>query len=124
MGLTLPFLIPFWVLTIYAEAGRTPYDFSEGERELVRGFHIEYGSGPFALVFLGEYTNLVFLSYLTIGFFLSDYCSFFVTFFLVIFVWMRAAIPRSRMDYYVALCWYLLFPIYTMILVVINIFLY
>jgi NADH-ubiquinone oxidoreductase chain 1 len=53
-----------WVVTMLAERNRTPFDFSEGESELVSGFNIEYGRGGFAVLFLAEYGMIIFISYL------------------------------------------------------------
>jgi NADH-ubiquinone oxidoreductase chain 1 len=44
-----------------AETNRTPFDFAEGESELVSGFNIEYGAGGFALIFLAEYARILFI---------------------------------------------------------------
>lgn len=52
------------VVSFLAETNRTPFDFSEGESELVSGFNIEYGRGGFALLFLAEYASIIFISYL------------------------------------------------------------
>lgn len=61
-----PFFIIFWVVSCLAETNRTPFDFSEGESELVSGFNVEYGSGGFALIFIAEYARIYFLRALTI----------------------------------------------------------
>ena len=65
-----PIILIFWVISCLAETNRTPFDFSEGESELVSGFNIEYGSGGFALIFIAEYARIFFLRAVTgyIGF--------------------------------------------------------
>jgi len=52
-----------------AETNRTPFDFSEGESELVSGFNIEYGSTGFVLIFLREYAIILLFSSAFIRFF-------------------------------------------------------
>lgn len=63
-GLAAP-LILFWLVSCIAETNRTPFDFAEGESELVSGFNIEYGAGGFALIFIAEYASILFLRMLT-----------------------------------------------------------
>ena len=63
-GLAVP-LILFWLVSCIAETNRTPFDFAEGESELVSGFNIEYGAGGFALIFIAEYASILFLRMLT-----------------------------------------------------------
>jgi NADH-ubiquinone oxidoreductase chain 1 len=54
-----------------AETNRTPFDFAEGESELVSGFNVEYRRGGFALIFLAEYSRILFISILFRLFFLG-----------------------------------------------------
>lgn len=66
------------MISSLAETNRTPFDFAEGESELVSGFNIEYGAGGFALIFLAEYASILFMSILfCILFFGSNVISFF-----------------------------------------------
>lgn len=50
-----------WFVSSLAETNRTPFDFAEGESELVSGFNVEYRSGGFALIFLSEYSRILFI---------------------------------------------------------------
>lgn len=50
-----------WFCTSLAETNRTPFDFAEGESELVSGFNVEYRRGGFALIFLAEYARILFI---------------------------------------------------------------
>lgn len=58
-------VITLWVVSCVAETNRTPFDFSEGESELVSGFNVEYGAVLFALLFIREYGIILFLRILT-----------------------------------------------------------
>ncbi|WP_171479375.1 NADH-quinone oxidoreductase subunit H, partial [Acinetobacter baumannii] len=53
------------------ETNRTPFDFAEGESELVSGFNVEYRRGGFALIFLAEYSRILFISILFVVIFLG-----------------------------------------------------
>lgn len=57
-------LIVLLFIACVAETNRTPFDFSEGERELVSGFNTEFGGGTFAIIFMREYGIIVFFSFL------------------------------------------------------------
>jgi len=58
-------VVLIWFITCVAETKRAPFDFAEGERELVSGFNVEYGSMGFAFLFLREYGKIILMSYLT-----------------------------------------------------------
>nr|ALO76709.1 NADH deshydrogenase subunit 1 [Popillia sp. POP01] len=60
-----------WLASSLAETNRTPFDFAEGESELVSGFNVEYSSGGFALIFLAEYSSILFMSMLCVMLFLG-----------------------------------------------------
>lgn len=99
-----------WIISSLAETNRTPFDFAEGESELVSGFNVEYGAGGFALIFLAEYARILFIRMLfSILFLGSQVCSFF--FFLklnaiaFLFIWVRGALPRYRYDKLMNMAW-------------------
>nr|URX53979.1 NADH dehydrogenase subunit 1 [Marginitermes hubbardi] len=99
-----------WFISCLAETNRTPFDFAEGESELVSGFNVEYGAGGFALIFLAEYASILFMSLLFCVIFLgSDLSSllFYVSlsFISFVFIWVRGTLPRFRYDKLMHLAW-------------------
>nr|QQQ88931.1 NADH dehydrogenase subunit 1 [Hyalella franciscae] len=104
-----------WLVTSLAETNRTPYDFSEGESELVSGFNTEYAAGGFSLLFMAEYGNIIFMSLLFVLLFLSSEMNMFTMFKTMIisffFIWVRATLPRYRYDKLMYLAWKSLLPV-------------
>ncbi|YP_008963247.1 NADH dehydrogenase subunit 1 (mitochondrion) [Babylonia areolata] len=104
-----------WFVTCVAETNRAPFDFAEGESELVSGFNIEYGAAGFALIFLAEYANILVMSLFTSLLFLggSSFILFEsdlgfmmkVLFFAFLFIWVRGSYPRFRYDLLMGLTW-------------------
>jgi len=116
--LFMPLFI-MWFVTNLAETNRTPFDFAEGESELVSGFNVEYRSGLFALIFMAEYANILIMRLLSSIFFIGMLIPVFINFSLIIktiflaivFVWIRATLPRMRYDYLINLTWKVFLPI-------------
>ena len=124
------FLIYF--ISGVAETNRAPFDVSEGESEIVAGFHVEYSGMAFAMFFLAEYTNLILISILASimffggwlspleGTFLDSYFAWIpgfiwlsikTIFFIFVFLWLRATLPRYRYDQIMRLGWKIFLPI-------------
>lgn len=99
-----------WFCTSLAEVNRTPFDFAEGESELVSGFNVEYRRGRFALIFLAEYSRILFIriifSIIFLGGNLINFY-FFIKLRIVsfIFIWVRGTIPRFRYDKLINIAW-------------------
>nr|APX40927.1 NADH dehydrogenase subunit 1 [Phyllotreta cruciferae] len=99
-----------WLVSSLAETNRTPFDFAEGESELVSGFNVEYSSGGFVMIFLSEYSNILFMSMVCVILFLGSNLysfSFFLKLGLVSFfwLWVRGTLPRYRYDKLMYLAW-------------------
>ncbi len=121
-----PMFIVFFI-SILAETNRTPFDLPEAEAELVAGYHVEYSSLAFALFFLGEYANMILLSAMTTILFFGGWLPplaiapftwipgliwflLKICFFLFIFLWVRATLPRYRYDQLMRLGWKVFLP--------------
>nr|AVN67612.1 NADH dehydrogenase subunit 1 [Asiablatta kyotensis] len=107
--ITFP-LAMVWFTSCLAETNRTPFDFAEGESELVSGFNVEYSSGGFALIFLAEYASILFMSMLFCILFLGADINSFIFYLKLslmsfVFIWVRGTLPRFRYDKLMYLAW-------------------
>jgi NADH-quinone oxidoreductase subunit H len=125
-----------------AETNRAPFDLPEAESELTGGFHTEYSGMRFALFFLAEYANMIVVSSVATTLFLGGWLRPFPNvawlsflgiipswgwfllksfFFLYVFIWVRATLPRYRYDQLMRLGWKVLIPLAILNLVVTGI---
>ena len=121
----LPLFLLFFISGL-AETNRHPFDLPEAETELVSGYNVEYSAMGFALFSLGEYANMLLMSSLNIILFFGGWLApleianfipgsvwfgLKICFFVILFSWMRAALPRYRYDQLMGLGWKVFLPI-------------
>jgi NADH-quinone oxidoreductase subunit H len=116
-----------FLLAGIAETNRAPFDLPEAETELIAGFHTEYSGIRFAMFFLGEYVHIVAVSAMAVTLFFGGWHGptfdvipwiwplvWFMlktSFFVYLFVWLRATMPRLRYDRLMWLGWKRLIPV-------------
>ena len=116
-----PVAFVIFLISIFAECKRVPFDLPEAEGELVAGFHTEYSGMRFGLFFVGEYINIIALGALASLFFLGGWRGPFlppiVWFFIKVFafcflfIWIRGTLPRFRYDQLMHFGWKVLIPL-------------
>nr|APU89548.1 NADH dehydrogenase subunit 1 [Porcellio dilatatus petiti] len=111
-----PLIAFLWFSSALAETNRTPFDFAEGESELVSGFNTEYGASGFVLFFLAEYSSILFMSLLFSVLFINpmDLTLFLALWTLAsayLFLWVRGTLPRLRYDKLMNLTWKTFLPV-------------
>ena len=133
----LPLAVIYFISGV-AETNRAPFDVAEGESEIVAGFHVEYGGMAFSVFFMAEYANMIIIAVLTSVMFFGGWLSPFqgvplldsipvlgpvliapsifwllakTSFFLFMFLWLRATFPRYRYDQIMRLGWKVFIPI-------------
>lgn len=109
-------LFKMFFSSILAETNRTPFDFAEGESELVSGFNVEYRRGGFALIFLAEYGRILFIGVIVgvifLGCNVGEFFYFLIVRFIAFtFIWVRGTLPRFRYDKLINLCWKTYLPV-------------
>jgi NADH-quinone oxidoreductase subunit H len=119
-----------------AELGRTPFDISEAESEIVAGFHIEYTGMKFGLFYAGELLHALTVSALIATLFLGGWRGpfvdqvpilgafyLFIKAFLVYYLimWVRYSFPRLRIDQMLGFNWKFLTPLALLLLIVVAI---
>lgn len=121
------FVIPqFFGFVTFVIAGvavchRHPFDQPEAEQELADGYHIEYSGMKFGLFFVGEYVGIVTISALIVTLFFGGWQGPFLPpilwfalktgFFMMMFILVRASLPRPRYDQVMAFGWRVCLPL-------------
>ncbi len=116
-----PVAFVIYLIAGLAEVNRAPFDIPEAESELIAGFHIEYSGMKFALFFLAEYLNSFAVAAIATTVFLGGwqgpilppYVWFFAKAILlfIAMIWVRATLPRLRVDQLMGFCWKVLVPV-------------
>ncbi len=131
----LGFLI--FLICVFAECNRTPFDLAEAENELIGGYHTEYSSMKLGFYLFAEYINMFVSSAVMVSLFFGGYDIPFLNdghmiekigqnwmavahifmflfkafFFVFLFMWVRWTIPRFRYDQLMNLGWKVLLPL-------------
>ncbi len=135
-----PLFVVYFISGV-AETNRAPFDVSEGESEIVAGFHVEYSGMAFAVFFLAEYADMILISMLASVLFMGGWLSPFqgiaglealfswvpgiiwllmkTCIFLFLYLWLRATFPRYRYDQIMRLGWKVFIPVTLVWLVVV-----
>lgn len=128
-----PLAFIIFLVCIYAETNRLPFDFPEAEAELVAGYHTEYGSMKFGMFFLGEYYGMCIQAALVVTLFFGGWTlpgldpkasgTFLASLagplifcakcgiFLWLYIQVRWTLPRFRFDQLMSLGWKKLIPL-------------
>jgi NADH-quinone oxidoreductase subunit H len=115
-----------FLIAATAESNRSPFDLPEGESEIIAGFLTEYSGFKYALFFLGEYLGLFAITGLAVTLFLGGWHApfqwlewapswawFAIKFaaLIFLFIWVRATLPRLRLDQLLNFSWRFLVPL-------------
>ena len=115
-----------YVIAAIAEVNRAPFDLPEAEQELTAGYHTEYSGMKFALFFMAEYINMINVSAIAVTMFLGGWRPPFgfipewtgpiwfflkVLAFILVFIWLRATLPRLRYGQLMNFGWRTMLPL-------------
>lgn len=115
-----------YAIAAIAEVNRAPFDLPEAEQELTAGYHTEYSGMKFALFYMAEYINMINVSAIAVTMFLGGWRPPFgfipewsgpiwffikVLTFILVFIWLRATLPRLRYDQLMRFGWRTLLPL-------------
>ncbi|MFO8028106.1 MAG: complex I subunit 1 family protein [Opitutales bacterium] len=129
-----PLTALIFLVALFAETNRLPFDMAESETDLVGGFHTEYGSFKFGIFFVAEYAHVIMGSAVFVLLFLGGWnflpwyadpwsdglggtllsIAWFmakVFFMIFFFIWIRWTLPRFRYDQVMSLGWKILLPL-------------
>ena len=127
-----PVAFLIFLVAVFAETNRLPFDLAESEQELIAGYHIEYSGFKYSMFMLGEYSNIITASALIVTLFFGGWTVPFIDvtkfgywgaflsvvsfavktgFFLFLYLWVRWTLPRFRYDQLMHLGWKVLLPL-------------
>ena len=117
-----PVAFILFLISGFAETNRTPFDLLEHEAEIVSGYATEYSGMRWGMFFIGEYANMITISFLLSLVFLGGFNPMWfipggvaivlkVAFFFFLMLWVRSAWPHIRPDQLMWLCWKVLMPL-------------
>ena len=124
----VPQFIGFCIFMVagFAETNRPPFDLAEGDSEIVGGFNTEFGGMRFGSFFMAEYINMIVIAGIATATFLGGWHGpgpaalnplwviLKMLFFIVLFIWVRATLPRLRYDQLMSFGWKVLLPLATL----------
>jgi len=124
----VPQFVGFLVFMVagFAETARAPFDLPEADAEIVAGYNTEYGGMRFGSFFMAEYIEVIVISGVAVACFFGGWhgpgpewlapiwvlAKMFV--FVILFIWVRATLPRLRYDQLMSFGWKVLIPIATL----------